>query len=73
MTRVLLKSSPRMWGWTEIASVAAEMYSNFPTHVGVNRSVAGSTSGCEKVPHVCGGGPECGGKCQRVREWRSEE
>ena len=52
-----LQCSPRTWGWTVRAVAISAPAVVFPTHVGMDRSVAMMLSLMNRVPHARGDGP----------------
>ena len=49
--------SPRMWGWSKIATLSIMTALVFPTYVGMVRFVPGVMAAPVRFPHVCGDGP----------------
>ena len=53
----LMTSSPRLWGWPESENAVLLLRGEFPTPVGMARSIRPSRPSRRRVPHACGDGP----------------
>ena len=67
--------SPRTWGWTAVSARRCWRNRVFPTHVGMDRTVACGAVGIVRIPHARGDGPSrphSGGSCPTYSHARGD-
>jgi len=62
--RMIVGSSPRLWGWPANYQPQQFIQTEFPTPVGMARRTSPRAYTSRRVPHACGDGP--------ILDWRAQ-